>query len=153
LPTGAGKTLLVVLLIERMQRSTLVHVPTIDLMHQWYAVLKHYFDQEIGLFGGGYNKMAPLTVATYQLAMLHVPYKGNRFGLVVFDECHHLPGTHYQYTAISTIAPFRLRLTATPQRVYGKEERLYQLVGPLCYEAHIHQLKSQTLAPYTGSYT
>ena len=148
LPTGAGKTLLAVLLIERMQRPTLVHVPTIDLMHQWYAVLKHYFDQEIGLFGGGYNEMAPLTVATYQSAVLHVPYKGNRFGLVVFDECHHLPGTHYQYTAISTIAPFRLGLTATPQRADGKEERLYQLVGPLCYEAHIHQLKGQTLAPY-----
>ncbi|MCZ6681094.1 MAG: DEAD/DEAH box helicase family protein [Candidatus Poribacteria bacterium] len=148
LPTGSGKTIVAVLLIQQTERPTLIHVPTIDLMHQWYAVLQRYFDQDIGLFGGGYNEIAPLTVATYQSAALHVPYKGNQFGLVVFDECHHLPGTHYQYTAISTIAPFRLGLTATPRRADGKEERLYQLVGPLVYEAHIHQLKGGILASY-----
>ena len=148
LPTGAGKTIVAVLLIAHIQRPTLVHVPTIDLMHQWYAVLNRYFEDEVGLFGGGYNKMAPLTVATYQSALLHSPTTGNQFGFVVFDECHHLPGAHYQYAAIGSIAPFRLGLTATPERADGKESRLYQLVGSLCYQAHIHQLKGETLAPY-----
>lgn len=148
LPTGSGKTIVAVLLIQQVQRPTLVHVPTIDLMHQWYAVLSHYFGTDIGLLGGGYNEMAPLTVATYQSAMLHVTTKGNRFGFVVFDECHHLPGPQYQYAAISSIAPFRLGLTATPKRADGKESLLYRLVGTLCYQAHITQLAGQTLAPY-----
>ena len=39
LPTGAGKTILAVMLIARVGRPTLIHVPTIDLMHQWHAVL------------------------------------------------------------------------------------------------------------------
>ena len=34
LPTGAGKTFIAILLIAETQRPTLVHVPTIDLMHQ-----------------------------------------------------------------------------------------------------------------------
>lgn len=80
--------------------------------------------------------------------LLHVPYKGNRFGLVVFDEVHHLSGTHYQYTAISTIAPFCLGLTATPQRADGKEEQLYQLIGLPCYESQIHELKGGALLSY-----
>ena len=148
LPTGSGKTLVAVLLIHHIQRPTLVHVPTIDLMHQWHAVLSRHFDGEVGLFGGGYNEIAPLTVATYQSALLHAPSQGNQFGFVVFDECHHLPGPHYQYAAISSIAPFRLGLTATPERADGKEARLYQLIGSLCYKAHIHQLKGGVLAPY-----
>ncbi|MBF0289194.1 MAG: DEAD/DEAH box helicase family protein [SAR324 cluster bacterium] len=149
LPTGAGKTILGVLLIEKTQRPTLIHVPTIDLMHQWYAVLKQYFDTEIGLLGGGYHEIEMLTVATYDSALLHVPHRGNRFGLIIFDECHHLPGEQYQYTAISSLAPFRLGLTATPERNDGRESLLYQLCGQLCYQAHIHELKGETLAPYS----
>ncbi len=148
LPTGSGKTLLAVLLIEKTRRPTLVHVPTIDLMHQWHSVLRQYFATEIGLLGGGYHELQPLTVATYDSALLHVAHKGNRFGLVIFDECHHLPGEQYQYAAISTIAPFRLGLTATPEGDEGRTSLLYKLSGPLCYQAHIHELEGKTLAPY-----
>ncbi len=148
LPTGAGKTILAVLCIEMTQRPTLVHVPTIDLMHQWYEVLKRFFKTEIGLLGGGYQEILPLTVATYDSALLHVASKGNQFGLVIFDECHHLPGEQFQYTAISSIAPFRLGLTATPERSDGREALLYQICGNLCYETHIHELEGHTLAPY-----
>ncbi|SVD32108.1 uncharacterized protein METZ01_LOCUS384962, partial [marine metagenome] len=34
LPTGAGKTILAVMLIAKTGRPTLIHVPTIDLMRQ-----------------------------------------------------------------------------------------------------------------------
>ena len=57
LPTGSGKTLLAVLLIEKTRRPTLVHVPTIDLMHQWHSVLRQHFTTEIGLLGGGYHEL------------------------------------------------------------------------------------------------
>ena len=148
LPTGSGKTILAVLLIEKVQRPTLIHVPTIDLMHQWYSVLQHYFDETIGLLGGGYHEIQPITVSTYDSALLHVTHKGNQFGFAIFDECHHLPGAQFQYVALSSIAPFRLGLTATPERQDGRESLLYQLVGKLCYQARIHELKGETLAPY-----
>ena len=148
LPTGAGKTYIAVMLIAETQRPTLVHVPTIDLMHQWYAVLREYFGTEVGLYGGGYHELASLTVTTYQSAVMHAPYYGNRFGMAIFDECHHLPGQQYQYTAISSIAPFRLGLTATPERTDGGETRLYSLVGECCYEAKVQELSGKTLSPY-----
>lgn len=148
LPTGAGKTVLAVLAIARTKRPTLVHVPTLDLMHQWYEVLKKFFGAPIGLLGGGYSDLQPLTVATYDSALLHVQSKGNRFGLLVFDECHHLPGEQTQYVALASVAPYRLGLTATPERSDGREDVLYEIVGPLCYQADIRTLEGNTLAPY-----
>ncbi len=148
LPTGAGKTFIAILLIAETQRPTLVHVPTIDLMHQWYDVLKEHFGQEVGLYGGGQHELRDLTVTTYQSAVMHAPHYGNRFGFAIFDECHHLPGDQYQYAAISSIAPFRLGLSATPDRVDGKESRLYSLVGECCYEAQVQELSGKTLSEY-----
>ncbi|WGL60590.1 DEAD/DEAH box helicase family protein [Pigmentibacter sp. JX0631] len=148
LPTGAGKTILAVLAIAKIQRPTLIHVPTIDLMTQWYDVLLKFFGTKIGLLGGGYNQPENITVATYDSALIHVPSKGNKFGFLIFDECHHLPSEQMQYTALSSIAPFRLALTATPERSDGKEKLLYELCGGICYQTDIKDLEGKTLAPY-----
>ncbi|MXV77446.1 DEAD/DEAH box helicase [Candidatus Poribacteria bacterium] len=148
LPTGAGKTFIAILLIAETQRPTLVHVPTIDLMHQWSDVLKEHFGEAVGIFGGGEHELQDLTVTTYQSAVMHAPHYGNRFGFAIYDECHHLPGDQYQYAAISSIAPFRLGLSATPDRVDGKESRLYALVGECCYEAQVQELSGKTLSEY-----
>ncbi len=148
LPTGAGKTILGIIAISKIQRPTLIHVPTIDLMTQWFEVLKKYFNRSIGLLGGGYNIIEDITVATYDSALIHVTQKGNKFGFLIFDECHHLPSEQMQYTAISSIAPFRLGLTATPERSDGREKKMYELCGPLCYQIDIKSLEGITLSPY-----
>lgn len=148
LPTGAGKTILAVMLIQKVGRPTLVHVPTIDLMHQWHGVLTRFLDVPVGMMGGGYKELETVTVTTYDSALLFVPHKGNRFGFAVYDECHRLPGDQYRFLAIGSPAPFRLGLTATPERVDGREAMLYQLIGPLAYRAGIHTLTGDTLAPY-----
>src|SRR5262245_12515466 len=118
LPTGAGKTYVATLAILSRQRSTLVIVPTLDLMSQWYDVLSSAFSGplEIGIVCGGYYDVRELTVTTYDSAHLYMERFGNRFGLVVFDECHHLPSPSYALAARMCIAPFRLGLTATPER-------------------------------------
>src|SRR5262249_15381095 len=65
LPTGAGKTYLAQLVMQDTQRSTLIVVPTLDLMHQWYAHLLAAFpDAPVGLLGGGSHDRTPLLVAT-----------------------------------------------------------------------------------------
>ncbi len=148
LPTGAGKTVLAVLLISLTERPTLVHVPTIDLMHQWIDVLGQHFDEPIGALGGGSHEIERLTVATYDSALIHATNRGNAFGFVIYDECHHLPSDQYQFTALATLAPFRLGLTATPERADGREAQLFEWLGGLCYSAHIDELEGDTLAPY-----
>jgi superfamily II DNA or RNA helicase len=148
LPTGTGKTFLALLAIARANRPTFVVTPTIDLLNQWYVQLRDAFGNPIGLVGGGSYELQPITVTTYDSAYIYLERWGNRFGLVVFDECHHLPGETYIQAAIGSIAPFRLGLTATPERADGREYLLYEVVGPLVYRREIKQLAGDFLAEY-----
>jgi superfamily II DNA or RNA helicase len=148
LPTGTGKTHLAVLAIQRTGRPTLVVTPTIDLLNQWYGELLSAFEVPIGLLGGGYYDFQPLTVTTYDSAYLYLERWGNRFGLLVFDECHHLPGPTYLAAAVGSIAPYRLGLTATPERADGQEILFPDLIGPIVYRREIKQLAGQFLAEY-----
>jgi superfamily II DNA or RNA helicase len=67
---------------------------------------------------------------------------------VVFDECHHLPGPSYQLAAELCLAPYRLGLSATPERADGREAGLVRLIGPILYEKRILELSGEYLADY-----
>jgi superfamily II DNA or RNA helicase len=146
LPTGAGKTFVATLAMVACQRSTLVVVPTLDLLNQWYDVLAAAFGVPVGIVGGGYHEVLDLTVTTYDSAHLHMERLGDRFGLVIFDECHHLPSPSYAMAARMCLAPFRLGLTATPERTDGKSAD--DTVGPLAYRKDITELSGEYLAEY-----
>ena len=148
LPTGAGKTILAVMCIAAVGRPTLICVPTIDLLQQWFEVIKNFFEGEIGMLGGGHQNIQPITIATYDSAAIYADRLGPKFGMVVFDECHHLPAPAYSLIAQSLIAPFRLGLSATVERSDGREEVLFDLVGDLVFEGRFSELEQKTLAPY-----
>jgi superfamily II DNA or RNA helicase len=148
LPTGAGKTVLAVMVIAKIQRSTLVVVPTIDLVRQWQAVLTGYFGEQVGALGGGSKEILPLTVATYDSALLFIESIGQKFGCIVFDECHHLPAPQNQNIALGALAPFRLGLSATVERADGKEEFIFENVGPMLYQAQIREMDANVLSAY-----
>jgi superfamily II DNA or RNA helicase len=148
LPTGSGKTLLAVLAIAHVRRPTLVVVPTLHLMHQWHGELRRHFSCPVGLLGGGESDRQPLTVTTYDSAAFQTEFHGNRFGFLVCDECHHLPGPSYQFIAAGSIAPFRLGLTATLARQDGGERVCFELLGPLVHSVPIDALEGRYLAPY-----
>jgi superfamily II DNA or RNA helicase len=148
LPTGAGKSHVALLAIDDRRRSALVVAPTLDLVRQWYDLLRTSFGTEVGIVGGGSHDVRPLTVATYDSAYLHMQHFGARFGLVVFDECHHLPGETYQLAAELCLAPFRLGLTATPERADGRDRALDRLIGPILYRKDIVELSGEYLADY-----
>lgn len=148
LPTGAGKTYLAEMIIAEIQRATLVITPTIDLMNQWYDTLLSAFGCEIGLIGGGYYEQHPITITTYDSAYLHLNRIGNKFGLLIFDECHHLPSPSYSMSAEWAIAPFRLGLSATPERADGSHSVLERLIGPEVYRRDIKELAGEFLADY-----
>ncbi|HEY0078445.1 MAG TPA: DEAD/DEAH box helicase family protein [Pyrinomonadaceae bacterium] len=149
LPTGAGKSLVAQMAVEQTKRSTLVVVPTIDLMNQWYDLLLSCFQAEVGLIGGGYYEVGALTVTTYASAFRFMERLGNQFGFVIFDECHHLPSSIYRYAAEMALAPFRLGLTATPERTDGADSLLEQLVGPFVYRREAHELAGEYLSDYS----
>jgi superfamily II DNA or RNA helicase len=148
LPTGAGKTLLAVLAIAQVKRPTLVVVPTLNLMAQWQMVLTKHLGVAVGLLGGGVNDRQPLTVTTYDSAVTQTEFHGNHFGLLICDECHHLPAPSYRFIAEGSLAPYRLGLSATLERTDGGERVCEELLGPRVYRADIRELQGRYLAPY-----
>ena len=148
LPTGSGKTVIAIAAIERLAVPTLVVVPTIDLVEQWERELDREFDCEIGRFGGGEQRLGPITVSTYDSAYLKADTVGDRFGLVVFDEVHHLGGEGYREIARLLAAPARLGLTATFERPGGAHETIEAIVGPLVFQLDPDELAGTHLATY-----
>lgn len=167
LPTGSGKTAVGIQAILEACTPTLVVVPTIDLMEQWVRSLSGHLaidgassgqqDEhntvkipEIGRLGGGEDVLHAVTVATYDSAYIRAPSIGNRFGLLVFDEVHHLPAPGYRSIAEQSMAPFRLGLTATMEREDGLHRLLPTLVGGIVFRKGAEELAEQKhLAKHT----
>ncbi|MCK5524948.1 MAG: DEAD/DEAH box helicase family protein [Thiomargarita sp.] len=174
LPTGAGKTVLALRAIVQTQVSTLVVVPTIDLLHQWYARLENAFDTHIGAWYSLEKEACPITVTTYPSAWANAEKLGNLFKLLIFDEIHHLPAPSWHEIALMCVAPYRLGLTATyPNQdnfrspyakakpsvnenlqlfdaldPYDQVGLLNELVGPVLYRKKIDDLTGEQLAEY-----
>jgi superfamily II DNA or RNA helicase len=149
LPTAAGKTYLAQLAMRSTPRTTLIVVPTLDLMHQWYAQMEAAFpDIEVGLLGGGSRDRSPILIATYNSAAIHAESIGNRYALLIFDECHHLPTDFFKVIAEYAIAPYRLGLTATPDRTDGSHRDLDTLIGRVVYRKTSGELSGGALAQH-----
>ena len=149
LPTAAGKTYLAQMAMQATPRSTLITVPTLDLMHQWYANLLATFPgAEIGLLGGGSRDRTSILVATYDSAAIHAESLGNRYALLICDECHHLPSDFNRVIAEYAIAPYRLGLTATPDRSDGRHVDLDTLLGAIVYHRTAEDLAGKALAQH-----
>lgn len=148
LPTGSGKSLVGLKAIDSLKISTLIIAPTLDLMNQWFDKVTDFFEVEVGILGGGYHEIRPITVTTYDSAYRHIDRYGDRFGLLIFDEVHHLPAPSYSQIPELSMAPRRLGLTATYRRVDGKHDNLSYLIGPIVYEKRIKDLKDAYLSDY-----
>jgi superfamily II DNA or RNA helicase len=148
LPTGSGKTVIAIGAIERLGTPTLVVVPTIDLLNQWRRELAAEFDVPVGQLGGGEQRVEALTVATYDSAYLRADDLGDRFGLLVCDEVHHLGGEGYRDIGRLFAAPARLGLTATFERADGAHEVIEELLGQKVYDLAVDDLAGEHLAPY-----
>jgi superfamily II DNA or RNA helicase len=152
LPTGAGKTLVAAMAIQETGLWTLAVVPTIDLLQQWRAALAAALSlaaEEIGVFGGGEKELKPVTIITYDSAALY-PRELQRFALLIFDECHHLPAPTYRLIAEGSFTPLRLGLSATPERGDMAHAELVELIGPEVYRRSPAELTEEHyLAQYT----
>jgi superfamily II DNA or RNA helicase len=150
LPTGSGKTIVGIKAIEKANASSLVVVPTLDLMDQWTINLSKYFPNvRIGNLGGGSDDIQPITISTYDSAYIRASFLGNKFSLVIFDEVHHLAAIGYRTIAEQMVAPFRLGLTATIEREDELHKDLPRLVGEVVFQASPDELaREKHLAPY-----
>ena len=148
MPTGAGKTIFAMKIIEKMSSSTFIVVPTLDLVNQWKKELKKAFSIDIGEFTGNKKKLGPITVSTYNSAYINAAYLGNKFKLLIFDEVHHLPSESFRHIAEMFASPYRLGLTATFERDDGLHDELPKLIGDKIYEISPEPLAGEYLADF-----
>jgi superfamily II DNA or RNA helicase len=146
MPTGTGKTEVALAAMARKKIATLVVAPVRDLMYQWHRRILKAFDYDAGIVGDGLSNIKPITVTTYDSAYIHMVRMGASFGLLIFDEEHHLPGKCRREAAIMSIAPMRLGLTATAERSDGLHKDLDWLIGPVVYHMPFKQAEGSTLA-------
>ncbi|MEM1597921.1 MAG: DEAD/DEAH box helicase family protein [Pyrobaculum sp.] len=148
MPTGAGKTHVAIAAIAALRVPALVVVPTVELVQQWRTRLQHYFPGRVGVWYGEEKRESCVTVITYDSAYGAVEAIGNKYQLLVFDEVHHLPSPSYRQIAELSPAPYRIGLTATPERADGLHVDLDWLVGPVVYRLSPAEVRGTWTADY-----
>ncbi|SFR72354.1 DNA excision repair protein ERCC-3 [Halogeometricum rufum] len=134
-PPGAGKTVTGIGVLAAVGGETLVLVPSRELAAQWREeILRHtsLTEDQIGEYHGGEKRVRPVTIATYQTAGMdrhRSLFDDREWGLIVYDEVHHVPSRIYRRSA-DLQAKHRLGLSATPIREDDKEREIFTLIGP-----------------------
>ena len=143
---GAGKTVLGLEVVRRLNRKTLVLAPSLTVRNQWIHHFQELFvtaeEGKDALVSNSLNEPALMTVATYQ--SLHSAAKNREegisdftdFELLVLDEAHHLRNEWWkvlvelkeQLTDVRTVS-----LTATPPYDVPAREwnRYFEMCGPI----------------------
>lgn len=154
LPCGAGKTVIGMAVMEKLQCETLILTSNTTSVRQWMDELEQKTtlnSSDIGEYSGQKKEVKPVTVATYQI-LTHRRTKDSEFehmklfnerqwGLIIYDEVHLLPAPVFRATA-EIQATRRLGLTATLVREDGCEQDVFSLVGPKRYDMPWRQLES-----------
>ncbi len=145
LPTGSGKTLVALAAIAELGVPALIVVPTCVLLDQWAEALSRCWQGEVGRLGDGEYRVGAITVSTYSSAVIWAPRIGDRFGLVIVDEAHHVGAWCPGEVLEMLVAPARMGLTATPPPPGGE---LGERVGPVIYSIGVDALTGDALAEY-----
>jgi len=162
LPCGAGKTMVGLGALDKLQAATLILTTSTVAVRQWIDELLDkttLTPDEIGEYSGAKKEIKPVTVTTYQILTWR-PRRVNKetgevgrfphfalfderdWGLIIYDEVHLLPAPVFRITA-DIQARRRLGLTATLIREDGRETDVFSLIGPKKYDVPWKDLEKQ----------
>lgn len=155
LPCGAGKTLIGIAAMGKLNCATLILTTNSTSVKQWKREIldkTNMTEEMVGEYSGLIKQVRPITIATYQILtyrkskddlFVHMDLFNKRdWGLIVYDEVHLLPAPVFRVTA-NIQATRRLGLTATLIREDGREEDVFSLVGPKRYDMPWKELEGK----------
>lgn len=150
-PPGSGKTIISLSIIHEKQQPALILIHRKQLADQWIERIQSFLGipkKEIGWIGQGKHKLGKqVTVAMVQSmekALDSEESTGirNAFGIIIIDECHHIPAETYQCVISKLNSYYMYGLTATPFRKYSDGKLIFIYLGEIIHE--IKELSSQS---------
>lgn len=122
-PPGSGKTVMALKIVDEKQQPALIVVHRKQLALQWMERIEAFLgilQKDIGQIGQGKTKIGKqITVATMQsLAKADLQNLSDVFGLIIVDECHHIPAETFRNTIGKFNSRYLYGLTATLFRKY-----------------------------------
>jgi superfamily II DNA or RNA helicase len=153
LPTGSGKTLIILKLLKHFSIKTLIITPFSNITNQLRLDLEESFGvRYVGQYGDGKKKTDKLfTVATAQsisrIKKNSVEWDNlSQCGMVIFDESHMVPAESFKTICLDGVASMckhRYFLSATQTRTDGSEMLLKGITGPVVYRKTYIELANQ----------
>jgi DNA excision repair protein ERCC-3 len=113
----------------------LILVPGRELAGQWRDELlakTSLESDQVGEYHGGTKDIRPVTIATYATAGMdrhRQLFDSREWGLIVYDEVHHIPAPVHRRSA-DLQTRHRLGLSSTPVREDDRESEIFTLIGP-----------------------
>ncbi len=140
-PPGSGKTIMGIEMIARQEQPALILIHKRQIFNQWLERIENFLNipkREIGQFCANKKKVGKqVTVAMIQtlskIEDFKKEYGENNFGLILVDECHHIPAKTFRQV-ITKFNPYYLYgLTATPKRKNNDEKLIFIYLGDILH--------------------
>lgn len=133
-PPGAGKTVMALEIIFKKKVNSLIIVHRKQLMDQWIERIEKFLNipkREIGQVSGIKKKIGKkITVAMIQ-SLSKMKIDKNEFGIIIVDECHHIPAKVFRKTIIKFNSKYIYGFTATPIRKNKDEKLIFLYIGEI----------------------
>ena len=137
-PCGYGKTVLALYIAAQLKVKTLVVVHKEFLLNQWKERIEEFIpDANIGRIQSTKINVKNKDIVLGMLQSISmIDYDENifsDFGLVIYDECHHLGAEVFSQALLKTPCKYTLGLSATPKRSDGLSKVFEWFLGRIVY--------------------
>lgn len=143
---GAGKTVAMLGIISAVKQPTLILVHEHRLSTQWMSEIKKRLkgNFKLGKYDGEIKEDGDIVVgiinSVYNLYQ-EDPNFFDKFGMVIADECHHVPATMFLSVLNNISSKYRIGISGTIKRRDSKEILTYDIFGETLIKIKAHEIK------------